>query len=950
MSEFFLKVLKQRAHFALLAFRLLIRSLFQSIVLIILFQGVPAGAQSVTVPDDVSYLTLDYGPFQIIYPAEHAQVLPELFQLIDPIFKTYEKEFDWVLDEKIPIVLVSNRAQIPDANVVGRPFMRTVYYPGGAPILSHLAESQWMKSLVVHESAHLYQVNVKKGWPSQIIHKYLRNVFFFPVLFLPVFVTPNELLPRLFMEGNATWNESRWGVGGRLHSGRERALVYTLAQDDLLTPARLINETIGFPFSNSKYALGGYFYNYLDETFPDLEVNQHMTENSYGYLNPIWLNKHFQGYFHANLRESLVSFAKSLKQKSKDQKSLSEAAIISSLSSPELTRDSKYIYGVIQDDYQSPPKILKVDRQTLQWTLEENDRPDGPVIQKNGKLFTSASARLSPALLKYALFESSTDYLEDSLGQYYFDQSENPENPVYVSIDIQKSFSQTILNVNGQQFGPVSSLPRVSAIGDLYYFDQQGSRRILKKNREELFSLESYDSEVVDVTDTWVYFSQASEKGIQIFGFELASQKVFKILDSDRALDMRVLKQDSKSTKALVTELSSAGYQMKLVEFSPGANPNDEFKSEKFYPPLKLKKPKFDLDPGPTSLQAAAPTVPPTVQPAMPQTSDYNYLSEMRWSQTYAGFGFGFENDFLLTLSPYFIDPMGFNALSLLYARGIFQSQYFGVNYLNSRNRLNWTISFLGYDTLEILKSDTKYSLLSKTSENKFQVGLLYPFWLNRRNIITGKVFSSVRSKYKDFINTDVELSYEFSKSYPLNIDSYRGYVFEIAGSRHKESTPSGVQQIWTYNWGWEVYSTVQNFYARSQISEIELFEYYLNQQSSLSQYSMDSSYALKVDRVFMNSLSIKKAIQLEYLCYKFPLSLRRVIPEIKYSFFDVTGSSRTVSGVDRFQELNLNLGVEFLILHSAPITFVMGGRNIYYGNSAAAFTETYAFLNYRKN
>ncbi len=103
------------------------------------------------------------------------------------------------------------------------PNIKTVWFPSGAAVSDEMAESSWLLLLNAHEVAHLYQLNAKGKFNSA-----LKSVFgnasalavpFVP--FLAIYIHPNFFTPTFMIEGNATFNESRLNLGGRLHSGEK---------------------------------------------------------------------------------------------------------------------------------------------------------------------------------------------------------------------------------------------------------------------------------------------------------------------------------------------------------------------------------------------------------------------------------------------------------------------------------------------------------------------------------------------------------------------------------------------------------------------------------------------------------------------------------------------------------------------------------------------------------
>ncbi len=94
-------------------------------------------------------------------------------------------------------------------------FNMQVFYNAGISDIDYFCSSSWIKELMIHETAHNFQLNPKDNIVSDTAHKILGNNPLVPVFFVPGFPVPNIMIKSILLEGNSVLNESRFGIGGR---------------------------------------------------------------------------------------------------------------------------------------------------------------------------------------------------------------------------------------------------------------------------------------------------------------------------------------------------------------------------------------------------------------------------------------------------------------------------------------------------------------------------------------------------------------------------------------------------------------------------------------------------------------------------------------------------------------------------------------------------------------
>ena len=230
---------------------------FSMKVVFFLALSVSLAVCAVVVPDD--YLILEDEELSYIYSKEHSKLIPKMKAYQEEIVKGYEKEFGFKLDEKMMVGMASNNNQIANGFSTQIPFNMQLFYGAGATYIDYFSSSSWLKTLVIHETAHNFQLNPKENFLSKTSHKILGNT---PVSFLgplALFPIPNVLENSFILEGNGVMNESRFGNGGRLFSGYALAELVAMARAGEIRPELMYNSTLNFPYGEQFYLVGGFF-------------------------------------------------------------------------------------------------------------------------------------------------------------------------------------------------------------------------------------------------------------------------------------------------------------------------------------------------------------------------------------------------------------------------------------------------------------------------------------------------------------------------------------------------------------------------------------------------------------------------------------------------------------------------------------------------------------------
>jgi len=419
----------------------------------------------VVVPDD--YEVLDGNEVSYVYAKEYEKFLPAIKFYQQKVIDGYENEFGFALDDKLRVGLASSNNQISNAFSTQIPLNMQLLYGAGAVDIDYFCSSSWINSLLLHETAHNFQLNPKENFLSRTGHKLFGNN---PIAFLglfPIFPIPNLTESSFILEGNAVMNESRFGNGGRLFSGYALAEVVALAKAGEITPQLMYNSTLNFPYSERFYLVGGFFQKFLVEHYGIKKVNGYFKRYATQAF-PFFTNSVFKEQFGETFEVLLSQFAKEMRQNHKEAKTLKSKPIAKSQIFIPLNSDKKEIYTLISDR-KSAPKLLKIDRKTALLTETTDDYIVGKVFKVRGAYYTQTSSKISPVKVKMGLFDHNGLLKKDTEGKVIQGYMANRKE---VYFDIKSSLERPQVYVDGEFYTQSSSSVHVDK-NDLYYFKQE---------------------------------------------------------------------------------------------------------------------------------------------------------------------------------------------------------------------------------------------------------------------------------------------------------------------------------------------------------------------------------------------------------------------------------------------------------------------------------------------
>jgi hypothetical protein len=597
-------------------------------------------------PFNSNYVTEELEKFDFVYPEEYAPYRDEVVSKVDRILKIYEKSFGYKLRNRLTIFLASSKDEINNgytANVFGN---RVVLFNGGSGMVDYFASKSWIDTLLYHELAHSFQLNSQKDVLSQMAN----DIFGSAPTFSLIHIFPNLLLPDALLEGNSVLNESLFGNGGRLFSGRAKALF--LNSISKLTKERFINNHLDFPFMEEKYIVGGFFNFYLYQKFGIDKVNSFFynhSENSV-IFTPLFLNSSFENHFGESFDELFEEFLKVGEVAKRDFKLQSGFEVLKSLTCYPISKGEGGVYLTSSDRIEKPRLYFL----SKYGNLKEIGKSFGSrVFEDNGTLLHARSGDIGVEKVGYGLWRDDEVLLSDS--KIYLDKFQNE----WLYFDINSSFIEPHIWSGKRFIGVGNSYPIFGKYGEVLYFKQIGESRVLMKDGKELFSFKGFYSRVLDTFNGGILFIANSLHGSGLYFWK--EGKFFRVGDGDNIVDGKVI----SGTKMVLTTLEEDGYSYKIFEIEKFRRENPVFWSVG----NDFRGDSETLD--------------------REEISTWREYTDME----YANFSFLFGDEKYYSFL--FSDPIGYNTLSLSYLDTLNDGKGGSISYSNFRYIVKFTLSYL---------------------------------------------------------------------------------------------------------------------------------------------------------------------------------------------------------------------------------------------------------------
>lgn len=885
-------------------------------ILILLFVLTSLKSFADLVSSDRTYKVHSIPGFEIIYSEEYESLIPELQSYVRWFQSTYQKEFAWELDQDTVIILASSRNQIPNAFVAPFPRLYSTFYNGSAQFAEEFAARSWLYSLVTHELIHLYQVNAKGDW-GQALHSVLGNAAPSLVPIPPFTYTmyPHAFTPTFLMEGNATFNEGRFGNGGRLHSGLYRALFLQLLQDEQVNAKRLMNDHLDWPYGTEKYIVGGYLQSHLAEEFGVERTNRFFVNHAQHEFFPFRINESFKETFGQGYKESI----KQLKRKYQplaDQQKSAQGVVVST---------SKEHSGFTEVDGQ--PSFMRSDfnseLQACQWKTGRNELccedvrlPFGRLF-RHGKKWVSASyQRVSPTLLQAGLFKPGFKPVKGFEDKFVYGKT--GDDILYAASA--ESFKTLAIYKNKEKIADAQSTAFLSDKGDVYYFIHDEKGRHLYRNQAYITSIDGYYSHVVDVGPAdEIYYVANTPSGSGLFVHDKGVTQ--RAHSSDLIVDAKLLSEN----QLLVAEITKDGYRYLITELETSRDEPVHYK-------YSYDNAASEIFNTPT---ASAPLAVPD------QDKKYRPFSEIEFTGADLAVNYFSDSGFNGFLNFRFSDPLQRHLAELQIRDSGWSSPGARLQYFNLKNRLNWSLA-VDYEKVAYLRtlSTGESELLGHSEELLGFISLMYPIQQNAisRNALSLNYIHEVETADETAIISRVDetplnkgiFSYDFRYAFSPGPLSYRptsavnldlDFKYQGEGSAWKPGAMVYAGELgFTRNLSWDFFltSSYKAALAEGELAAIELNDDIvaaLDPTEFNALANVDTEDFFQLRRV---TVELIRPFHIGLYHNVFPLGLRRLAPLAGYA--EYYGSKvKNQEAQTLFHQVYYGVEAEILLLHKFP-------------------------------
>ena len=821
---------------------------------------------AVVVPDD--YLISDDEELSYVYSKEHASLIPQMKAYQEEIIGGYEKEFGFKLDDKMYVGLASNNNQIANGFSTQIPFNMQLFYGAGATYIDYFSTSSWLKTLVIHETAHNFQLNPKENFLSKTSHKVLGNS---PVSFLgplALFPIPNVLENSFILEGNGVMNESRFGNGGRLFSGYALAEVVAMARAGEIKPELMYNSTLEFPYGEKFYLVGGFFHQFLVEKYGIEKVN--------GYFKtfatqpfPFFTSTMFKKQYGKSFKVLLAEFVEDIKTKHNNFKSTKGQLLARSQIFVALNKEKDEIYTLMGDN-KSAPKVFKLNIKNMTSSFEYNSWRVGEVFKHNGKYFSQASAKTSPVKIEMGLFDKDGFILKGFEGKAVqgFTKSDK-----VVYFDIEKSIETPQVYVDGKFYTGSHSSVHVDK-EDLYYFKQKGVKRTLYKNKKVLVSFEGHYGFVVEVdSEGSVYFIASSEHGSSVY--KAKNGKIERVSMADDVIDFKLM----KNNEALVATIDANGYAYRKIGLENRRVADNR--------PHKIAI----AQDGRLSASLREADFLSTQKPL--EAESYNSFTALKYSSLDQALSYASYEGFGIDVQANFADPLFQNSLAVVLSHNNNRTVG-GLHYDNVAHQLEYGGAVYGlykHDTFRTTdKRDAGYDAYLKLPF------LASGYWRADATLAYTKNYDNIYREPMSFsLNVLNAKQYGFSK-YANSLNA-----LELFGSTDRDVNMAGGTYQFKHDLAWQSYVGARATYMKSnrvnslEEKGIELKDEFTSLQSDKATLDVPSfSSTTYAQEVKMAELSLAKVFDGSLYFFSFPLSLQREAIYAKQRIYDIDFSNTT--------------------------------------------------------
>jgi len=883
------------------------------------------------VPGDEQYYRADNNNTEFIYTEQNRYAAEQAMALSPLIEKAYRESFGFTMDAPLHVGIISQNNQIANGFSTQYPYNLQINYIGGSASNDYFSSTSWLNNLLYHETAHNYQINPKASAVTRELYSVLGNGLM-SLGYFPLVTLPNLTISSFLLEGNAVFNESWHGNGGRLYSGRFRAETIMQAKAGHINPQFLYNQkTHEFPFYDRHYIIGGFFQLYLAEKYTTAKVNRFFYNHSKSWLWPFRINHIFEMTFGESYESAIAGYNLWLLEQSQGFVEAEGEVLLRSKKFTPLNSNCDKIYFMVSDA-QRAPELVRLFKKDKQLKRERKSYFQNRVIDVHDHYYTQASGFTDPTRIYMGLFDENGKIkagTQSKVVQGYL------KNGIEVYFDIPSSFDQAQLYVGNTFYAQVNSSVYIDDDDNLYYFVQHDKRRTLYKNRTPIYSYEGYYGVISGVDKRGnVYFTANSQKGSSLYC--VGEEGVHRVSKADNVVDARLINDD----EVLIAAVGAYDYyyvvnSIEHIDASP-------FMTRLFFEDTS------DVNRTRLSTQQAA-----GKKRELSLDDAYYAPLNLHYAGTLLMLGAGSINSdtvFTYSVAASFIDPLLSNAFAVFAQSGLDEVGTAGVSYQNNVHLLEFGTTVYGvynsgddnsyhlYDEKSNRYSEMAVAIPKESRDYGLSAYLRVPFV--KSGYDRGEIVLNYYQDYDDRARSPLSLRGSLSHSEHFGQSMFTNYLnaLSVFGSVDRGDLAYGLEYDFAHDLPWKFFvgAALQGVYSDYERETLSADNYtrgvkFSHFQSSLSKdpavVVMPSlEYTRFVKQAGMAELSLRKQFDARLLFFTFPFSLTQEAVYLKQRYYNVYDYGQTDSWKDHtaYNESTVGLTLEFLVMNrlSVPLNF----------------------------
>jgi len=834
------------------------------------------------VPGD-EYLHFPQKKIDFIVAQEYQDQAKQVVPFEKEVIRKYEQLFGYKLDDTLYLTLASSKNQIANAFSTQIPLNMQINYIGGSLMPDYFATTSWLKTILLHESAHNFQLNAKENPLASGVHKIFKNTPMTWLYIAPVFPLPNLFESNFMLEGNAVLNESLFGNGGRLYSGAFRAMTIQQLKSGYITPERLYNDHLFFPYGTHNYIVGGFFQLFLAQKYGIKKVDHYFKSFSKQWL-PFFTNAVCREHFGENFEVLVKEYRQWLQKEGKGFVQTKGKKFAFSKVWVPLNADKEEIYFLTSDD-RSAPDLVQIRKKSEVVVSQKESFLTGKLFKVDGKFYTLASSKIAPDKIVAGLFDHEGHYLPgsaskalqavDSFGKSYY-------------FDVASSYDGFMLYKEGAFIDKVHSSVLTDSVGNYYFFKQKGSQRTLYRNDQPLYTFEGYYAKVADVDKQGrVLFIANSSKGSTLYRYTPERDMLERLTPGDDVVDAKILHND----EVLLQVMQSDGIAYIKSKINPTIS---EVYVQKYF---------FDQEPNAQKYLSWG-------NASLPTPREYHPWNNLHYSALTQSVEVSEDDNVNFSVNVAFSDPLEQNHLQIFTA-SYDDDTIAGIGYDNSSYLVSFGLNIYGTISTDDDISDRGFGLNAYAN---------YPIFKESYRAVNARIDAHLDVDKNAKSPFSLSLKWLENKKFGHSYfsDTYKeALIFAV---QDREDSSFGGRFKWQKGVGGEFYVGTDIHYAKNETEKAGYHEHgIMIDDNNLAAFYDPSRFVMPslthdvyTSEAFKTELSLSKVFNFSHYHYSLPLSLRREVLYGKCRYFRLKGEERFYS----FYEYTVGTTLELLTLH----------------------------------